>query len=54
MDLLTRFNPITGMLLGKIIGDIIGTYVQRYFGLDLASGAILGLLLGQWSRNTRA
>jgi len=51
MGLLTCFNPITGMILGKIIGGIIGTYVQRYFGLLLASGAVLGLLLGQWSRN---
>jgi len=53
MGLLTRFNPITGMLLGKIIGYIIGTYVQLFFGLFLASGAMLGLLLSQWSRNRR-
>ena len=53
MGLLTCFNPITGMILGKIIGGIIGTYVQRYFGLLLASGAVLGLLLGQWSSNRR-
>ncbi|MES0325630.1 MAG: hypothetical protein ABUK18_07095 [Candidatus Bathyarchaeia archaeon] len=51
MGLLTRFNPITGMILGIIIGGIIGTCVQRYFGLFLASGAVLGLLLGLWSRN---
>lgn len=51
MGLLTRFNLITGMFLGISIGGIIGTYVQRYFGLFLASGAVLGLLQGQWSRN---
>jgi hypothetical protein len=32
---------------------MIGTYVQRYFGLSLALGAVIGLLLGQWSRNKR-
>ena len=53
MGILTRFNPITGMMFGVIIGGIIGTYAQRYFGLSLALGAVVGLLVGQWSRNKR-
>ena len=53
MGILTCFNPITGMIFSVIIGGIIRTYAQRYFGLSLALGAVMGLLLDQWSRNNR-
>ena len=39
--------------MGVVIGGIAGTYMARYFGLLVVLGAILGLLLGQWSKNRR-
>ncbi|MFA9496866.1 MAG: hypothetical protein ACERKS_13230 [Candidatus Bathyarchaeota archaeon] len=53
MSIWTRFNPISGFILGSVICGILGTYAQRYFGTYLVIGAILGLLLGQWSKNQR-
>jgi hypothetical protein len=39
--------------MGVVIGGITGTYMTRYFGLLVVLGAILGLLMGQWSKNRR-
>ena len=46
-----RFNQISGFIIGVTIGGILGTYFTRYFGLLLVLGAVVGLLIGQWSRN---
>lgn len=53
MTITSRFNPISGLMLGILVGGILGTYAQRYFGTFLVIGAALGLLLGQWSKNQR-
>jgi hypothetical protein len=53
MSVWTRFNPISGLILSTVVGGILGTYAQRYFGTLLIIGAILGVLMGQWSKNLR-
>ncbi|MBN2336697.1 hypothetical protein JXL21_14155 [Candidatus Bathyarchaeota archaeon] len=50
MPLVERFNPLTGLLLGLTLGGMVGIYFDN-FGLGVAVGASLGLLLGQWCRN---
>ena len=46
-----RLNQISELILGVALGGILGTYFTRYFGLLLVMGAVVGLLIGQWSRN---
>lgn len=43
---LDMLQPHNGMIFSVIIGGIIRTYAQRYFGLSLALGVVMGLLLG--------
>jgi hypothetical protein len=46
-----RLTPLTGLIVGILFGGVIGTYLTRYFGFLVVLGAILGLLVGQWSQN---
>ncbi len=48
-----HLNQLSGFILGVTMGGILGTFFTRYFGLLLVLGAVIGLLAGQWSRNSR-
>ena len=48
-----KLTPMAGLTVGILLGGVLGTYFTRYFGFLVVLGAILGLLIGQWSQNQK-
>ncbi|MFH2110923.1 MAG: hypothetical protein ABIJ47_06645 [Candidatus Bathyarchaeota archaeon] len=50
MHLISRLNPVMGLIIGITLGGVTGLLLDN-FALWLVIGASVGLLMGQYCRN---